>query len=92
MNDNNNNNNNMIIEPSCFDLRLKDLITQADKIEKKKKYFDHFQKPYILIHIHNWALQPFIQDYDLASHTSYSVCVNFIHDWRELQFKIDSER
>ena len=42
--------------------------------------------------IHNWLLQPFSQDYDLASHTTYVVCVNFIHKWRNLQFKLDSER
>ena len=27
--------------------------------------------------IHNWPLQPFSQDYGLASHTTYVVCVNF---------------
>ena len=40
----------------------------------------------------NWPLQPFSQDYDLASHTIYVVCVTFIHKWRDLQFKVDSER
>ena len=29
---------------------------------------------------------------DLVSHTTYIVCVNFIHKWRNLQFKVDSER
>ena len=47
---------------------------------------------YIHIYIHNWPLQPFSQDYDLVSHTTYVVCVNFIHEWRDLQFKVDSER
>ena len=28
---------------------------------------------------------------DLVSHTTYVVCVNFIHKWRDLQFKVDSE-
>ena len=28
----------------------------------------------------------------LVSHTTYVVCVNFIHEWRDLQFKVDSER
>ena len=28
----------------------------------------------------------------LVSHTTYVVCVNFIHKWRDLQFKVDSER
>ena len=29
---------------------------------------------------------------DLVSHTTYVVCINFIHKWRDLQFKIDSKR
>ena len=44
------------------------------------------------IRIHNWPLQTFSQDYGLASHTTYVVCVNFIHKWRDLQLKVDSER
>ena len=31
------------------------------------------------------------QDYDLASHATYVVCINFIHKWRDLIFKVDSE-
>ena len=49
----------------------------------------------MLIHItyiHNWPLQPFSQDYGLASHTTHVVCINFIHEWRDLQFNVDSER
>ena len=41
---------------------------------------------------HNWPLQPFSQDYGIASHTTYVVCVNFIHKWWDLQFTVDSER
>ena len=44
------------------------------------------------MYIHNWPLQPFSQDYGLASHTTYVVCVNLIHEWQDLQFNIDSER
>ena len=29
---------------------------------------------------------------DLISHTIYIVCVNIIHKWRDLQFKVDTER
>ena len=29
---------------------------------------------------------------DGVFHTTYVVCVNFIHKWRDLQFKVDSER
>ena len=46
-------------------------------------------KAWCLTCIHNWPLQPFSQDYGLASHTTHVVCVNFIHQW---QFNVDSER
>ena len=36
-------------------------------------------------------LQPFSQDYELASGTTYVVCANFIHEWRDLLFKVDTE-
>ena len=42
-------------------------------------------------YIHNWPLQPFSHDYGLASHTTY-VCVNFIREWRDLQFNVDFAR
>ena len=29
---------------------------------------------------------------DLVSYTIYVMCVNFIHKWRDLQLKVDSER
>ena len=29
---------------------------------------------------------------NLVSHTNYVVCVNFIHKWWDLQFKVDCER
>ena len=32
------------------------------------------------------------QDYDVAFHTTYVVCINFMHEWRDLEFKVDSER
>ena len=40
--------------------------------------------------IHNWPLQPFSQDYSLASHTTNGVI--FIRERRDLQFNVDSER
>ena len=43
-------------------------------------------------YIHNWPLEPFSQDYGLSSHTTHVVCVNFIHESRDLQFNVDSER
>ena len=42
--------------------------------------------------IHNWSIQPFSQDYYLSSHTTYVVCINFVHERRHLQFTVDSER
>ena len=44
-----------------------------------------------LTYIHKWSLQHFNQDFDLASHTTYVVCINFRHEWRDLQFKVDSK-
>ena len=46
----------------------------------------------ISTYIHNWPLQPFSQDYGLASHTTHVVCVNFIRERWDLQFNVDSER
>ena len=38
-------------------------------------------------YLHTYIIGP-----GLVSHTTYVVCVNFIHKWQDLQFKIDSER
>ena len=38
----------------------------------------------------NGPLQPYY--YLLASHTTHIVCVNFIREWWDLQFNLDSER
>ena len=35
---------------------------------------------------------PSVRIINLVSHTTYVVCVNFIHKCRDLQFKVDSER
>ena len=35
---------------------------------------------------------PLVRIIDLVSHTTYVVCVNFRQKWRDLQFKVDSER
>ena len=42
-------------------------------------------------YILNSSLQSFSQDYDLDSHSTYAVCVHFIHLRRDLQFNVDSE-
>ena len=35
---------------------------------------------------------PTVRIINLVFYTAYVVCVNFIHKWRDLQFKVDSER
>ena len=35
---------------------------------------------------------PLVRIIDLVSHATYVVCVNFMHNWLDLQFKVDSER
>ena len=44
-------------------------------------HIDSFKKA--ITYVHNWSLQPFNQDYDLAFHTTYVVCVNVMHGWRD---------
>ena len=35
---------------------------------------------------------PSVRIVDIVPHATYVVCINFIHKWRDLQFKVDSER
>ena len=47
------------------------------------------------VRLHTYIIghyNPSVRIIDLVSHTTYVVCVNFIHKWRDLQFKVDSER
>ena len=46
----------------------------------------HYPSTYIIGHYNPW-----VRIIDLVSHTTYVVCVNLIHKWRDLQFKVDSE-
>ena len=57
-----------------------------ETIEKvnRKKYLGFIIDTYK----HNWSLQPFNQDYGLASHTTYVVCFYLVLEWRNLQFNI----
>ena len=61
-------------------------------------YFFHIFWKVVLIscyHIHTYIIghyNPSVRIIDLVSHTTYVVCVNFIHKWRDLLFKVDSER
>ena len=56
-------------------------------------FYARHQPKFFNLHtyIHNWPLQPFRQDYGLASHTTHVVCVNLIHERRDLQFSVDYE-
>ena len=49
-------------------------------------YFEFADKIYIIGHYN-----PLVRIIDLVSHTICVVYVNFIHKWRDLLFKVDSE-
>ena len=40
-------------------------------------------RTHIHTYIHNWPLQPFSQNYGLASHTIHVGCVHFIRKWQD---------
>ena len=51
--------------------------------------------PYRGNHLHTYIIghyNPSVRVIDLVSHKTYVVCVNFLHKWRDLQFKVDSKR
>ena len=46
-------------------------------------------------HIHTYITghyNPSVRIIDLVYHNTYVTCVNFICEWRDLQFKVESER
>ena len=52
-----------------------------------------YKKYFILLHTYIIGhFNPSVSIIDLVFHTTYVVCVNFIHKWRDLQFKVDSDR
>ena len=59
--------------------------SRPPSIQQLSFIFQHFCSQIINDHnnihtyIHNWSLQAYSPDYDLASHTSYVVCVNFLY-------------
>ena len=62
-------------------------------------FFIYFNRLCLLIfhlmYIHTYMIghyNPSVRIIDLVSHTTYVFRVNFIHKWRDLQFKVDSER
>ena len=62
-------------------------------ISNLNNHFAYCKKKTIFTpYMHNWPLQPFSQDYGLASLTIQVVCIDFIREWRDLRFNVDSER
>ena len=43
-------------------------------------------------YIYNWSFQPYSQDFNLFLHTPLLCALNFIHEWRHLQFKVGTFR
>ena len=58
------------------------VFVNGNYLQLLNKYKTVFWYYNIHTYIHNWSLQLFTQDYDLASHNNNIVYVNFIHDWR----------
>ena len=54
------------------------------------RYYNRYSMLLFYI-IYNWPLQPFSQDYSLASHATHAVWVNFIRVWLDLQINFDSD-
>ena len=54
--------------------------------QTRTQSFSHYIHTYIIVHYN-----PSVRIIDQVSHTTYVVCVNFRHKWRDLQFKVDSE-
>ena len=65
-------------EKSANSIKLGQGFTTVPRYKLKKLYI---KKIYIIGHYN-----PLVSIIDLASHTTYVMCVNFIHEWRDLQF------
>ena len=57
-------------------------------MKKFEKVFNSFFKDTCLIGHYNHS----VRIIDLVSHTTYVVCIDCIHKWRDLQFKVGSEQ
>ena len=74
----------------CLKTTIKDRNSYWNKIFRIKNLKDALK--YGHLQQHSWSLQPFSQDYGLASHTTHVVYVSLIREWRDLQCNVDSER
>ena len=64
-------------------------IRKCFKINRNRKSLKFTMK---FTYIHNTALQLLCQDFTPGSHTIHVLCISFIREWRDLKFKVDSER
>ena len=60
------------------------------KQTKKKQLLERLQPKYSLCHIHIHIIGHY--NPSVRSQTNYVVRVNFVHKFRDLQFKVDTER
>ena len=63
-------------------------------ISRRRGYEHSSSRTFITLftYKHNWSIQPLSQNYYLVYHTTYVECLNFMQEWRYLQFNVDSER
>ena len=63
--------------------------------EDRLQSFSQDLQPSFSRHLHTYIIghySPSVRIIELVSHITYVVCVNIIHKWRDLQFKVVSER
>ena len=61
----------------------------------KKKYWILSEISFFYLKYNAYIIghyNPSVRIINIVSHTSYIVCVNFIHKWQDLHFKVDSEQ
>ena len=72
-------------------LWLGSYLSWTEPVDSMIYIFVYALHTYIYIYIIG-HYNPSVRIIDLVSHTTFVVCVNFILKWRDLQFKVDSER
>ena len=92
-------NNKTILEILIFNVNSDCNLLMIACYIKSAKYLFFFDLKKLLNIISNYIhiyiighYNPSVRIIDLVPHATYVVCVNFIHKWRDLQFKVDSER
>ena len=79
--------NSLVVYPQKQNLKHYSAKLKQSYIQFQYIHFCSMSCTYIIGHYN-----PSVRIIDLVSHTTYVVCVNFLHKWRDLQFKVDSER